>query len=146
MRACYLAILCATVLSLTSCEEEQVTGQVVGPLVGPRVAESLLALEVLDGVPIGITDIFRLDEFVNLWVHWEDLEPPHTVAVEWFDPLGSSFATDVELEARAREQVTVFTLELTSLSAIGRWEVAIYLDDEFMRSHVFLVVEFLPGE
>jgi hypothetical protein len=145
MRMLKFAVLCAAVLLLTSCEEGRVEGQVVGPLVGPRVAESLLALNVVDGVPQGITDVFELGDFVNLWVHWEALEPPHTVDVIWYDPFESSFATGVDVEARVSEQVTVFTLELTSQSGTGRWEVELYLDDEFMRSHTFLVVDVIPA-
>lgn len=138
-----VAIL-AGLLALTSCDDEEITGQVAPNLVGPRVAESLLALEVVDGIPIGITDVFRQDEFVNLWVHWEDLEPPHRVDVAWFDPSGSIGETGVDLTESAREQVTVFTLDLTPVSSTGRWEVAVYLDDELMRSHAFLVVQDLP--
>jgi hypothetical protein len=137
-----IALLCALAV-LGACDDEQVSGTVVEPLVGPRVAESLLALDVEDGVPVGITDIFSLGEFVNLWVHWERLEPPHTVEVVWNDPAFSSFATDVEITADVSEQVTVFTLELSGLSVTGRWEVEVYLDDEFMRSHAFLVVDGL---
>lgn len=143
MRLSRLVAISAVLAVLAACEDERVSGTVVEPLVGPRVAESLLALDVENGVPVGITDIFRLGEFVNLWIHWERLDPPHTVAVVWKDPVFSSFATDVELTAKVSEQVTVFTLELSDLSATGRWEVEIYLDDEFMRSHAFLVVEGL---
>jgi hypothetical protein len=146
MRSRYVAFACAALLTLSGCEEERVSGTIAEPLVGPRVAESLLALSVEDGIPIGITDVFRLNEYVNLWVHWESLDPPHTVEVVWYDPALSSFATDLELEARASEQITVFTLDLTDLSVTGRWEVEVYLDGEFMRSHAFLVVEQLPGE
>jgi hypothetical protein len=145
MKVRHLFTLCAAVLLLSSCEEERVQGDVVGPLVGPRVAESLLALNIVDGVPQGITDIFELGDFVNLWVHWEALEPPHAVDVVWYDPFGSSYETGVDLELRASQQVTVFTLELTSQSATGRWEVELYLDGEFVRSHTFLVVEDIPA-
>ena len=140
MRIYRLAAFCWAVAALSACDDEPVSGVVAEVLVGPRVAESLLALDVKDGVPVGITDIFQVGEFVNLWVHWEDLDPPHTVEVVWNDPNLLSFPTGVELTARASEQVTVFTLELSGLSATGRWEVEVYLDGEFMRSHVFLVV------
>ncbi len=109
------------------------------------MAESLLALEVIDGVPIGITDTYQRGEFVNLWVHWEELSPPHRVDVVWYDPLGPLGETGVDLDQDVSEQVTVFTLELTEFSATGRWEVEVYLDEEFMRSHIFLVVDALPG-
>lgn len=140
MRILRLTAFCSALAVLSACDDQQVTGTVAEVLVGPRVAESLLALDVEDGVPIGITDIFVLGEFVNLWVHWEDLDPPHTVEVVWNDPDRLSLATDVELTARVSEQITVFTLELSGLSATGRWEVEVYLDGEFMRSHAFLVV------
>jgi hypothetical protein len=143
MKYVRLAAFCSVLALLSACDDERVSGTVVEPLVGPRVAESLLALDVENGVPAGITDIFRLGEFVNLWVHWENLDPPHTVEVVWNDPALASFATDVELTANVSEQVTVFTLELSGLSATGRWEVEVYLDGEFMRSHAFLVVEQL---
>jgi hypothetical protein len=138
-----LAVFCSALAALSACDDERVSGTIVEPLVGPRVAESLLALDVEDGVPAGITDIFQLGEFVNLWVHWENLDPPHTVEAVWNDPTFGSYATDVELTEDVSEQVTVFTLELSGLSAPGRWEVEVYLDGEFMRSHAFLVVEQL---
>jgi len=143
MRYIRLAAYCSALALLGACDEPRTSGTVVEPLVGPRVAESLLALDVEDGVPVGITDIFQLGEFVNLWVHWERLNPPHTVEVVWRDPAASSFGTDLELTANISEQVTVFTLELSGLSVTGRWEVEVYLDNEFMRSHAFLVVEQL---
>lgn len=138
------AAVLAGLLLVAGCDDEEITGQVAPNLVGPRVAESLLALDVVDGIPLGITDVFRQDEFVNLWVHWEDLDPPHRVEVAWFDPFSSIGETGVDLTESAREQITVFTLELTPVSSTGRWEVAVYLDDELMRSHAFLVVEALP--
>lgn len=143
MRYIRLAILCSALALMSACDDQRTSGMVAEPLVGPRVAESLLALDVEDGVPVGITEIFRVGEFVNLWIHWERLNPPHTVEVVWKDPAFSTFATHVELTADVSEQLTVFTLELSSLSVTGRWEVEVYLDDEFMRSHAFLVVEGL---
>ena len=139
-----LAAVLAGLVSLTGCEDEEITGEVAPELVGPRVAESVLALDVVDGIPIGITDIFLQDELVNLWVHWEALEPPHRVDVVWFDPFETIGETGVDLTSSAREQVTVFTLDLTPVSSTGRWEVAVYLDDELMRTHAFLVVQELP--
>lgn len=139
-------ILSLAVLTLSSCDDERVSGEVIGPLSGPRVAESVLALEVIDGAPVGITDVFATGERVNLWIHWEELVPPHTVEVVWFDPFGDSFVSEVDVRGRASEQVTVSTLELTQISPTGRWDAEIFLDQEFMRSHVFLVVEVLPGE
>lgn len=147
MKALRAALLGACILSLNGCADESASGSVVGPLAGPRVAESVLALDVLNGVPLGITETFAQGEVVNLWVHWESLEPPHTAQAVWFDPAGNEEAfTVLDIDDPAREQVTVFTLQLTAFSELGRWDAELFLDDELMRSHSFLVVDVLPGE
>lgn len=140
--------LCACVAPLAGCLDDEIAGgSVIGPLAGPRVAESVLALDVLDGVPLGITGTFAQGEMVNLWVHWEALQPPHTAEAVWFDPnADESASTLLDIDDPAVEQVTVFSLELTNLSMLGRWDVELFLDDELMRSHSFLVVDLLPGE
>jgi hypothetical protein len=141
MRLRILAAVCLGVLALTSCEDSNVSGIVVGPLVGPRVQESQLALDIVDGAPLGITDIFVIGEYVNLWVHWIDLDPPHRVDVKWYDSLGAVFETGVDLTQNVSEQVTIFTLEMSEFAPVGRWEVEVYMDDELMRSHIFIVVD-----
>lgn len=144
-RGCGLALAVLTLLALVACDDEQTSGDVVGPLAGPGVAESVLALEVVDGAPVGITDVFLQDEEVNLWVRWRRLEPPHDVEAVWLDPDGGERATVLEITDAASEQVTVFTLELTPVSVTGRWVVELFLDGEFVRSHAFMVLELLPA-
>lgn len=147
MRINGLALVGACALALSGCDDERASGSVVGPLAGARVAESVLALDVIGGVPVGITDVFEQGESVHLWVHWEALDPPHSTEAVWFDPAGSEVAaTGLEIGGSASEQVTTFTLDLTNFSATGRWDVELFLDDEFERSHSFLVVSVLPGE
>ncbi len=142
-----LGLLCAIASLVAGCEEERAGGSVIGPIAGPRVAESVLALAVLDGVPVGITDVFVQGETVHLWVHWEALTPPHEAEAVWIDPLGNDVdATVLAIGGRAAEQVTVFSLALTALSETGRWDVDLYLDSELQRGHSFLVVDVLPGE
>jgi hypothetical protein len=136
-----LAAIAVLGMALTACEDDpQTSGEIVGPLVGPRIAESQLALDIVDGAPAGITDIFFRGDFVNLWVHWTALEPPHEVEAVWWDPLDNFFPTTLDITENVAEQVTVFTLELSDQSTAGRWEVEIYIDGEFMRSHIFDVV------
>ena len=149
MRLRSLTLFTACVVLLGGCiEDESASGSVIGPLAGPRVAESVLALDVLDGVPLGITETYAQGELVNLWVHWEALEPPHTAEAVWYDPGAGEAAafTVLDIDNLAAEQVTVFSLDLGALSELGRWDVELFLDDELMRSHSFLVVDLLPGE
>lgn len=137
-------VLGVLLVGLWGCDDERTSGGAVGPPEGPRVAESVLALDVVGGAPVGITDTFLQDEFVNLWVLWQRLDPPHTVETIWINPDGRERSNIVEVTDAAAEQVTVARLELTSQSLTGRWAVELYLDGEFMRSHAFLVLELLP--
>lgn len=141
IRAEGLGALMIAALAL-GCQNEKSSGTVVGPLAGPRVAESVLCLGISNGLPDGITEVFEQSEDVHLWVHWEALTPPHTAEAVWYDPDGREVdGTSVQITGKASEQVTVFRLQLTSVSKLGRWSVDLYLDGEFMRSHAFLVVQ-----
>lgn len=140
---CIAAALLAGFASVAvGCETERSTGSAFEPLPGPRVAESVLCLAVVDGRPVGITDLYEQGEDVHLWVRWEHLEPPHVVEAVWFDPLGNEVdATLLDLRGTRSERVTAFRLNLTFTSEPGRWDVELWLDDEFERSHAFVVVE-----
>ncbi|UCC72773.1 MAG: hypothetical protein JSV86_20865 [Gemmatimonadota bacterium] len=143
----WLPLVCLSLLALTACEDEEASGELVGPLAGPHVAESVLALGVFEGVPDGITDMFVQDETVHLWVRWNRLVPPHTAEAIWYDPSGDDVDVSlVEILDGPAEQITVFSLDLTPSSMTGFWEVDLWLDAEFHRSHLFEVVpEIVPG-
>ncbi len=142
MKTRWLAAALAGVLVLTSCsDDETASGELVGPLAFPRVAESVLALDVFEGVPLGITDVFLQDEIVYLWVRWEALEPPHEVEAVWFDPSAEEVDfTVLNIDDGPPEQITVFSLDLTPFSETGFWEVEIWMDGELQCSHLFEVV------
>jgi hypothetical protein len=144
MRTRELIVATAFTFALTACDDEPTTsGGLVGTLEGPRIAESQLALAVVGDVPAGITDVFDLDDTVHLWVHWIALEPPHEIEVVWWEPDDDNFSSILDISDPESEQVTVFTLDFAPLSPTGRWEVEIWLDGEFMRSHIFLAVDSL---
>ena len=113
----------------------------MGPSVGPRVDESLLALGVVAGAPVGITSLFERSDTVHLWVRWANLVPTHDAEAVWLDPDGMEIASAiVTISDGPTNQVTDFLLELTPSSMIGRWEVLLYLDGNLQRSHVFDVI------
>ena len=136
-------LLLASLVFLCSCsEDEKAAANLVIPDAGPQVDDSLLALDVIDGVPVGITDYFEQDEIVHLWVRWEGLSPPHQAEAVWYDPYDAEVAAaTVPIAAGPADQVTDFSLELTSSSTTGRWEVFLYLDGELHRSHAFDVFD-----
>jgi len=142
MKIRWLTAALAAILALSACaDDETASGELIGPLSGARVAESVLALHVVEGVPLGITDVFLQDETVYLWVRWEALAPPHEVEAVWFDPSAEEVDfTVLDIDDGPPEQITVFSLDLTSLSDTGFWEVEIWMDGERQRSHLFEVV------
>ncbi|NIN73362.1 MAG: hypothetical protein GTO46_15845 [Gemmatimonadetes bacterium] len=143
MRRHLLPFVFACAVVLAGCDDERASGELVGPLAGAHVAESVLALAVFQGVPVGITDTFVQDEIVHLWVRWNKLEPPHDAEAVWYDPNANEVDVSlVEILDGPAEQITVFTLDLTPVSMTGFWEVDLWLDGEFHRSHLFEVV---PG-
>ncbi|MGD2217066.1 MAG: hypothetical protein PVJ64_09925 [Gemmatimonadales bacterium] len=148
MRRHLLPLVCVTAVALAACDDEKAAGELVGPLSGAHVAESVLALAVFEGVPVGITDTFVQDEIVYLWVRWNRLEPPHDAEAVWYDPNGEEVDVSlVEILDGPAEQITVFSLDLTPVSMTGFWEVDLWLDGEFHRSHLFEVIpEVLSGE
>lgn len=128
---------------LSSCGKDEVaSGSLVGPSDSPRVDESLLALGVVAGAPVGITSLFERIDDVHLWVRWANLMPTHEAEAVWFNPAGVEAASAiVTIDAGPSDQVTDFLLELTSSSSFGRWEVLLYLDGSLQRSHVFDVID-----
>ncbi len=142
-RLSYVALVSISVLFLSSCSEDETAGaNLVAPVVGPRVDESVLALDVVNGVPVGITSYFEQDEIVHLWVRWEKLDPPHEAEAVWYDPSAQEVAAAmVAIAGGPSSQITEFSLELTPSSATGRWEVVLFLDGGLQRSHAFDVFD-----
>ena len=53
----------------------------------PAILDSVLAINVSDDRPDGITDIFfDTSERIYLWVFWGNVKGRHTVEVRWFSP------------------------------------------------------------
>jgi hypothetical protein len=137
----FLVVLPLVLVSACS-KDEVASGNIVGPSTGPRVDESILALDVVGGAPVGITSIFQRNDVVHLWVRWANLLPPHQAEAVWFNPSGSEVTSSiVPIDSGPSDQVTEFLLELNSGSTYGRWQVLLYLDGALQRGHVFDVVD-----
>jgi hypothetical protein len=143
LQASGLFLLILPLVFLSACSKDEVaTGNVLGPSTGPRVDESVLALEVLAGAPVGITSIFERTDVVHLWVRWANLVPPHQAEAVWFNPSANEVASSVvSIDTGPSNQVTDFRLELNAGSTYGRWQVLLYLDGALQRGHVFDVVD-----
>ena len=142
----WLFLLLAGAMLLSSgCDKvEGEGGGVVSPTESdPYIIESVFCVNVYnDSKPVLITSVFYQDDYVYLWIRWGNVEETHTVTSEWFDPDGSLQAeVDQEFTAQGGGAITWFYLDTTSSAPLGEWWVDIYLDGEFMRSQIFMIVE-----
>jgi hypothetical protein len=113
----------------------------------PAILDSVLAIDVAEDRPNGITNTFFSDvsDQVYLWIFWSNVSGRHTVEVRWLSPEDDiddpPFRTDQEVfTSDTGEQITWFFVERPSGGfAQGEWIVEIFLDGLFERSHVFVV-------
>ena len=110
----------------------------------PTIVDSVLAIDVFEDRPDGITTDFFADanERVYLWILWANIAKQHTVEVSWFSPDDDledpPFWNEKQtLTSTTGDKITRFYIDLPDDT--GEWFVEIYLDDLFERSHVFWV-------
>ena len=110
----------------------------------PTIVDSVLATDVFDDRPDGITTTFvvDVDDHVFLWMLWSNVENRHTVEVSWFSPDddldGPPFWSEEKpLTSTTGDKITWFYIDLPDNR--GDWFVQVYLDDLFERSHWFRV-------
>lgn len=152
MRGVFPPIMAAIVLSLgvslmLGCGEKSGGAGSVSPLEGePMILDAVLALDVVDDRPNGITDTFRTDdERIYLWIYWVNVEGRHTVRVEWFTPSQGvdepPYLKTVEhFNSRTGDRITWFYIDRPPGGfERGEWQVFIYLDNLFERSFIFYV-------
>ncbi|MCZ6678336.1 MAG: hypothetical protein O7E52_13920 [Candidatus Poribacteria bacterium] len=113
----------------------------------PVILDSVLAINVNEDRPDGITDTFfsRVSDRIHLWIFWTNVEDTHTVEVLWFSPEEDTddppFRREEEIfNSETGDQITWFFIDQPSNGfPEGEWFVEIFLDGLFERSHVFLV-------
>ena len=110
----------------------------------PIIVDSVLATDVLDDRPDGITTTFVIDvdDRVFLWMLWTNLAEQHTVEVSWYSPDDDldgppSWSEEKILTSTTGDKITWFYMDLPEDT--GYWLVKIYLDGLFERSHWFQV-------
>lgn len=110
----------------------------------PRIRESFTCREVdSQSRPTGITEIFyrSLDQRIYVWAHWENVDGNHTAKAVWYNPSNNKdFEGNQQFTSPSGEQITWFWVDPAGM-ALGRWEVELWLDNGFHRSHFFVVEE-----
>ena len=111
----------------------------------PTIIDSVLAIDVFEDRPDGITSTFSagINDQVFLWILWANVTEHHTVKVSWYSPEDElddpPFWTEQQtLTSTTGDKITWFYIDLPQIT--GEWFVEIYLDEDlFERSHVFWV-------
>ncbi|MFC1726835.1 hypothetical protein ACFL4T_14530 [candidate division KSB1 bacterium] len=107
----------------------------------PYIIEAVLCLEVVDGLPAGITNIFTTNDEIHIWIEWDNIYDRNTVSVNWIKPNGSIEADDsVTFTARDGRKVTWFALDPGDFIDKGFWEIEILLNGHFQRSYLFELI------
>lgn len=139
-------VLSPLMITLSGCSETSSGGSGLTS-VGrdePTIVDSVLAIDVFEDRPDGITTDFFADanDRVYLWILWANVAKQHTVEVSWFSPDDDledpPFWNEKQtLTSTTGDTITWFYIDLPDDT--GEWFVEIYLDDLFERSHVFWV-------
>ena len=148
----YLALgigLLAQLITLSGCSETGRSGFTDVARDEPMIVDSVLAIDIFDDRPDGITTTFSatFNDQVFLWILWANIIEPHTVKVSWYSPEDDLedppfWTEDRNLTSTTGDKITWFYIDLPDPDITGEWFVEIYLDDDlFERSHVFWVEE-----
>jgi len=95
-----------------------------------------------DGKPQGIDNDFIADDVVFIWLNWGNVEGNHRVRIIWLDPSDKVIAeTSKSFDSQTGRWVTFFFIDTTSSAPRGRWIAEVHIDDDFVRSYAFWIVE-----
>lgn len=113
----------------------------------PAILDAVLAVDLIDDRPVGITDtFFESSDRIYLWIYWAAVEGRHTAEVSWYSPEQDvddpPFRDDAEsFTSSTGDQITWFFIDRPSGGfPDGEWSVDIFLDGLFERS-IFFAVE-----
>lgn len=111
----------------------------LGPDDDPYLIEGILCSDISsDQMPVAIADNFPIGERIYVWLHWANIEGKHDVEVFWYDPDGDQVHEDYyEISSRNNRFINWFFLDTSSNAKPGEWIVSVFLDQQFVRSHVF---------
>ena len=138
---CLISTLC-----FYACDNSGGSDSITLSMDEPAIIDCVLAIDVTDNRPDGITDtFFDSSDRIYLWIYWENVRGRHTAEVEWISPEDDfdepPHRTDREsFTSSTGGAITWFYIERpVGGFDQGEWFVDIYLDGYFERSLIFLV-------
>jgi len=142
MKRLTIAAVLTIFLVLTGCDSSGGGGGTSPDENAARIIESFTCRDVdSEGRPLGITEIFDAseDDRIYVWVSWENVTNTHIAKAVWYNPSGGRELDGTEeFTSESGYQIIWFYLDPGAFTS-GRWEVEIWLDNEFHRSHFFVI-------
>jgi len=141
-----ILLLALTIVIFNSCSNSGGSSSSSPPIDEPAIVDCVLAIDVTNGRPDGITNtFFDSSDQIYLWIYWENVEGRHTVEVNWFSPEDDiddpPFREDKESFVSSTGTAITWFYIVRPVGGFdeGEWFVDIYLDGYFERSLLFLV-------
>lgn len=107
----------------------------------PRILEAFLCADVKNNVPLGIDNLFFVDETIYLWVHWENVKGDHSMRVLWVDPENDIIEKTQTFSSENGYYTIYFWIDTSGSAPTGQWLAEIYLDGNLIRSYTFWLDE-----
>ncbi len=137
-----VVVFLVSILLFAACDSSGGGGGTTPGETDARIVESFTCRDVdAQGRPSGISEVFYsdVDQRIYLWVSWKNVRDTHIAETVWYNPGGhKDYESSEEFTSTTGEQVVWFYLAPGSMT-MGRWEVEIWLDNEFHRSHFFVI-------
>lgn len=103
----------------------------------PRIIQAFTCADVQDNAPLGIDNLFFVDEVVYFWIQWENVKGEHEVKVLWVDPDEDIVEKSQHFTSESGFYTVYFWIDTSSSAPAGQWLAEIYLDGQLMQSHTF---------
>ena len=108
----------------------------------PEILEGFFCGYVFEGNPEAIDNSFFPDENIYLWLSWGQVSGKHEVRIIWLDPEGDVVTeTAQQFNSKTGKWITFFFIDTTSSAPLGRWIAEVNIDDQFIRSYAFWMLE-----
>lgn len=107
-----------------------------------EIIEGFICSGIFENKPTGIDNDFFPDDIVYLWLSWGNVPGNHNVQIIWLDPSDNVVSDITEsFNSKTGKAITHFFIDTTNSSPAGRWIAEVHIDDQFVRSYAFWLIE-----
>ena len=138
----FLVICLLAFAAFISCSSTEGGGSGgVEPLMtAPEIVEGFMCAGIFEDKPVGIDNDFWLDDPVYIWLSWQNMTGTHEIKILWVDPAENIFETKQVYKSQRGKLTTYCWLDTTTSARAGEWLAEVYVDDVFVRSYSFWLI------